>query len=75
MARKKPTQRVETVLFNVLYGDGTQTSNRKVPGNVLGGLEGDEAACAVLKAQDREIAERSDRPRPRIKTISRADAK
>jgi hypothetical protein len=59
----------------VLYDDGTLTSNRKVPGKVLGGLEGDEAARAVIEAQDREIAARSGRPRPRIKTITRVGAK
>ena len=30
MGHKKPTARVEFVLFNVLYEDGTVTSNRKV---------------------------------------------
>ena len=72
MGRRKPTARAEFVLFNVLYEDGTQTSNRKVPGTVLGGLEGDEPARAIIEGQDREIALRSGRPRPPIKAISRA---
>jgi hypothetical protein len=63
------------VLFNVLYEDGTQTSNRKVPGAAVGGLEGDEPARAVIEAQDREIALRSGRPRPGIKAITRASVK
>jgi hypothetical protein len=71
MGRRKPTARAEFVLFNVLYEDGTQTSNRKVPGSELGGLEGDEPARAFIEAQDREIALRSGRPRPAIKTITR----
>jgi hypothetical protein len=75
MARKKPTARAEFVLFNVLYEDGTQTSNRKVPGEVLGGLEGDEPARAIIEAQDRDIAERSGRPRSPIKSMERASAK
>jgi hypothetical protein len=75
MGRRKPTARAEVVLFNVLYEDGTQTSNRKVPGAVVGGLEGDEPARAFIEAQDREIALRSGRPRPAIKTITRADGK
>jgi hypothetical protein len=72
MSRKKPTPRDEFVLFNVVYEDGSQTSNRKVPGSALGGLEGDEPARTIIEAQDREIAERSGRPRGPIKTIVRA---
>ncbi len=75
MSRKKPTPRTELVLFNVVYEDGTVTSNRKVPGEVLGGLDGDEPARGVIEAQDREIGERSGRPRGRIKSIERAEAK
>jgi hypothetical protein len=71
MSRKKPTPKAEFAFFNVIYEDGTQTSNRKVPGNVLGGLEGDEPARAIIEAQDREIEERSGRPRGPIKTIVR----
>ena len=75
MGRTKPTAKADFVLFNVLYEDGSQTSNRKVPGDILGGLEGDEPARAVIEAQDREISERSGRPRGPIKTISRAGKK
>ena len=59
------------MLFNVLYEDGTVTSNRRVPSSALGGLEGDEPATAIIEEQDREIAERSGRPRSPIKSISR----
>ena len=38
MARK-PTPRNEFVLFNVTYEDGTQRSNRRVPAELLGGIE------------------------------------
>jgi len=72
MARKKPNPKAEFVLFNVVYQDGSQTSNRRVPGDILGGLEGDEPARAVIEAQDREIAERSGRSRGPIKSIARA---
>jgi hypothetical protein len=75
MSRKKPTPKAEFVLFNVVYEDGSQTSNRKVPGSLLGGLERDEPAQAFIEAQDREIAERSGRPRGAIKTITRAAGK
>ena len=73
MGRRKPTAKLEFVLFNVVYEDGSMTSNRKVPGELLGGLEGDAPALAAIEAQDREIAQRSGRARPRIKSISRAE--
>jgi hypothetical protein len=73
MRRRKPTARIEFVLFNVLYEDGAVTSNRKVPGSLLGGLEGDAPARAFIESQDREIAERSGRARARIKSIDRVD--
>jgi hypothetical protein len=74
MARK-PTARNETVLFNVFYEDGSQTSNRKVPVSVLGGRQGDEPAREIIEAQDRDIGERSGRPRAAIKLISRSSKK
>lgn len=74
MARK-PTAKLEFVLFNVTYEDGSMTSNRKVPASELGGLEGDEPARAIIEAQDREIAERSGRPRGPIKSLDRAGAR
>lgn len=75
MARKKPTAKAEFVLFNVTYEDGTLTSNRKVPGDVLGGLEGDGPAREVIEQQDREIEERSGKSRGPIATIERVGAK
>ncbi|MGE0697922.1 MAG: hypothetical protein AB7O57_02390 [Hyphomicrobiaceae bacterium] len=74
MARK-PTAKLEFVLFNVTYEDGSMTSNRKVPSTEVGGLEGDEPARAIIEAQDREIAERSGRPRGRIKSLERASTR
>ena len=71
MSRKKPTARLEFVLFNVLYEDGVVTSNRKVPSSMLGGLDGDAPARGVIESQDREIVERSGRARAPIKSISR----
>jgi hypothetical protein len=68
---KKPTARTEFVLFNVVYEDGTQRSNRKVPAEILGGLDGDEPAKAEIEAQDRAIAEKSGLPPLAIKSIKR----
>jgi hypothetical protein len=50
---KKPGTRAEFVLFDVFYEDGSQRSNRKVPSTVLGGLDGDAPARAVIEEQDR----------------------
>ena len=47
MGRRSAGRRVEEfVLFDVLYEDGSRTSNRKVPGSELGGVDGD------LRAKD-----------------------
>jgi hypothetical protein len=72
MARQKPKAKPDFVLFDVLYEDGTLTPNRKVPSSVLGGLEGDAPARAVIEAQDREIAQRSGRVRASIKSVGRS---
>lgn len=71
MARK-PTPRTDFVLFNVVYEDGSQRSNRRVRADLLGGLEGDAPARAEIEAQDRAIAERSGTPPLEIKSIGRA---
>jgi hypothetical protein len=72
MARK-PTARSEYVLFNVTYEDGTQRSNRRVPAELLGGIDGDEPARVLIEQQDREISERSGMPPLVIKRIVRVD--
>ena len=71
----KPTKRTEFVLFDVIYEDGSQRSNRRVPGDALGGLDGDEPARTIIEQQDREIAERSGQIPLQIKSIQRAGAK
>jgi hypothetical protein len=74
MARK-PGTRTEFVLFDVFYEDGSQRSNRRVPSEVLGGLDGDAPARTVIEQQDREIAEKSGLPPARIKEIRRSSGK
>ncbi len=71
MAKMKPKGRNEFALFNVMYEDGSQTSNRKVPGEVLADFNPDQAIEAFLMAQDEEIAERSGKPRGPIKSIEK----
>lgn len=73
--RSKTQAQAEFVLFDVLYEDGSRTSNRKVPSAAIGGLDGDEPARAIIEAQDAEIAERSGRTRGPIKQVVRAGAK
>ncbi len=69
---KKPTARSEFVMFDVVYEDGSQRSNRKVDANLLGGLDGDEPAKAAIEEQDRAISEKSGVPPLAIKTIKRS---
>jgi hypothetical protein len=74
MARK-PTARSEFVMFDVVYEDGSQRSNRKVPAELLGGLDGDAPARDEIEAQDRAIAEKSRMPPLVIKSIKRSGGK
>jgi hypothetical protein len=76
MAKKPGTNpKNEFAFFNVVYEDGSQRSNRRVPSDLLGGLEGDEPARGYIIEQDREIAEKAGRPMLAIKDISRVGAK
>ena len=72
MARK-PTARTEFVMFNVYYEDGTQRSNRRVPAELLGGIDGDEPARALIAEQDREISAKSGMPPLTIARIVRVE--
>ncbi len=69
---KKPTPRSEFVLFDIIYEDGSQRSNRKVPADLLGGLDKDEPAKTFIMEQDQAIAEKSGVPPLAIKTIKRS---
>ena len=74
---KKPGSNVkgEFVFFDVVYEDGSQRSNRRVPAELLGGLDKEKPARAFLVEQDREIAEKSGRAPLEIKSIARVGAK
>ncbi|HEY5302269.1 MAG TPA: hypothetical protein VIJ55_16465 [Acetobacteraceae bacterium] len=60
------------VAFDVLYVDGTRSSNRRVPFTALGGLDGDTPAKAIIEAQDRDIAQASGRARADIRSVTRS---
>ena len=72
MARKnkKPAED-EFVVFDVIYQDGSLSSNRRIPKHELDIYEPDASAKALIEAQDRKIAALSGRARGPIKTISR----
>jgi len=73
MARKPGTRAgAEFVLFDVLYEDGSQRSNRRVPSAVLSGAEGDGPATDFIAEQDRVIATKSGLPAVAIKSVRRA---
>lgn len=74
MARK-PATRPEFALFDVFYEDDSQRSNRRVPSELLGGLDGDAAARAAIEEQDRLIAERSGKPALAVKSIRRSSGR
>ena len=74
---KKPGSNTkgEFVFFNVIYEDGSQRSNRRVPAELLGGLDKDEPARGFIIEQDREIAERWGQAPLAIKSLERVGAK
>lgn len=73
----KPRSKSEFVLFNVVYEDGTQRSNRRVPADMLGtGIDDDDiVARSVIEEQDREIAEKSGQAALAIDRLWRVGAR
>ncbi len=71
---KKPAKG-EFTFFDVVYEDGSQRSNRRVPNELLGGLDGDTPAKTFIEQQDREIAEKSGMSPLRIKSLRRSGVK
>lgn len=72
MSRKKQSVGSAFVLFDVIYQDGTRSSNRKVATAELDPLDADASARAILEAQDRKISAMSGRPHGLIKAITRS---
>jgi hypothetical protein len=72
LRQKSKPQARGFVLFDVHYEDGSQASNRRVPADILGGLDGDDAARQAIEEQDQTIAEKSGRPRLAIERVVRA---
>lgn len=60
------------VLFDVVYADGSRASNRRVPAEILGGLDGDEVARDLIMQQEAEIAAKAGRSPREIESLSRS---
>ena len=71
----KRRTRCDFIVFNVIYQDGSLSSNRRIAKGELDIFEPDDSAKAIIEAQDRKIAALSGRPRGPIKSISRAAAR
>jgi hypothetical protein len=72
MGRKKPPGPDGFILFDIVYEDGTLSSNRRVALAGLDQLDIDASAQAAIEAQDRKIAELSGRPLVPIESITRS---
>lgn len=76
MAKKPGTNpKNEFIFFDVVYEERSQRSNRRVPAELLRGLDKDEPARGFIIEQDWEISEKSGRPPLTIKSIRRAGTK
>ncbi len=77
MARKKQKSKTQpAVLFNVVYEDGSLSSNRRVAGELLDQRFGDEfmaLARTAIEDQDNEVAQKSGVRKAKIKSITRVD--
>lgn len=74
MAKRTKSKALDTefTMFDVVYADGSRTSNRRVPTALLGGLDGDEPARTAIMEQDRAISEKSGNPPLAIASITRS---
>jgi hypothetical protein len=72
MAKMKPRADASPVLFDVFYEDGSRASNRKVPGAVVAGPDGDAPALTFIMDQERKIAELSGKAPRSIERLVRS---
>ncbi len=74
MAKKKTKVDDSTIMFDVVYEDGTKSSRRRVAAAELDAHDdSDAAAKTILMAQDQKIAQMSGNPRGPIKSITRSE--
>jgi len=70
MARKhKPTDSA-FALYNVVYEDGSLSSNRKLATADIDPYDRDNSVRALIERQDRKIAEASGKSRGPIKSVT-----
>ena len=75
MARRKPKTRPAFEVFNVVYADGSLSSNRRVSSEFLDDRFGEDPidlARAAIEAQDRQVAAKSGIFKAKIKSVARA---
>ena len=60
------------VSFDVVFSDGSRASNRRVPMEILGGLDGDLPARQLIAEQEAEIAQKAGRPPREIESLTRS---
>jgi hypothetical protein len=74
MAKKKQKVDDSTVMFDVVYEDGTKSSRRRVATAELDPHDRDDASAkTIIMAQDQKIAQMSGNPRAPIKSITRSE--
>ncbi|APT33207.1 MULTISPECIES: hypothetical protein [Methylobacterium] len=69
--KSRPQER-GSVLFDIVFTDGSRASNRRVPAEILGGLDGDEPARQLIAEQEEEIARKAGRPGREIESLTRS---
>ncbi|MGT2477911.1 hypothetical protein ACU4GR_01320 [Methylobacterium oryzae CBMB20] len=60
-----------SVLFDVVFEDGSRASNRRVPMEILGSLDGDKPARDLIEQQEAEIAQKAGRLPRAIQSLMR----
>ena len=60
------------VLFDVVFEDGSRASNRRVPMEIPGGLDGDLPARDLIEQQEAKIAQKVGRSPRAIQSLARA---
>ncbi|RYY18014.1 MAG: hypothetical protein EON55_00655 [Alphaproteobacteria bacterium] len=60
-----------SILFDIVFEDGSRASNRRVPMEILGGLDGDQPARELIEQQEAAIAGKAGRPPRGIQSLTR----
>ncbi len=74
MSRMKKKSAPAFVMFDVVYEDGTLSSNRRIPGEILEDIFSNDPARDFIESQDSKIASQSGFKKPKIKSIKRVRA-